>query len=108
MFRAVSTSFMPSVKAILSSSILAIGFQICFYMSLAGFACAWHYRHKLKSGLSAALGYVVWPAFSGAFMVFVAVYSIPTFDSFTIMMGVGGLLLGFLPLVLNRKRLPQS
>ncbi len=107
-FLLFSSSFMPSVKAILSSSILAIGFQICFYMSLAGFACAWHYRYKLKSGLSAALGYVVWPAFSGAFMVFVAVYSIPTFDSFTIMMGVGGLLLGFLPLVLNRKRLPQS
>ena len=99
-----SSSFMPSVKVILTSSILAIGFQICFYMSLTGFACAWHYRGQLKVSVGAALGYVIWPAFSGAFMVFVAIYSIPTFDSFTIMMGVGGLLLGFLPLAFNRKR----
>ena len=95
---------MPSVKVILTSSILAIGFQICFYMSLTGFACAWYYREQLKVSVGAALGYVIWPAFSGGFMVFVAIYSIPIFDSFTIMMGVGGLLLGFLPLAFNRKR----
>ena len=99
-----SSSFMPSVKAILTSSILAIGFQICFYMSLTGFACAWHYRQKLKAGFGSAMTYVIWPGFSGAFMVFVAIYSIPTFDAFTIMMGVGGLLLGFLPLAFSRKR----
>ena len=99
-----SSSFMPSVKAILTSSILAIGFQICFYMSLTGFACAWHYREKLRAGLGSAMVHVIWPGASGTFMVFVAIYSIPTFDSFTIMMGIGGLLLGFLPLVLNRKR----
>src|SRR3977135_1405939 len=45
-----SSSFMPTVKKILESSILAIGFQICFYMSLAGFACAWHYRKQLRGG----------------------------------------------------------
>ena len=99
-----SSSFMPSVKAILTSSILAIGFQICFYMSLTGFACAWHYRKKLNAGFGSAMAYVIWPGFSGAFMVFVAIYSIPTFDAFTIMMGVGGLLLGFLPLAFSRKR----
>lgn len=99
-----SSSFMPSVKAILTSSILAIGFQICFYMSLTGFACAWHYRERLNAGLGSAIVHVLWPGASGMFMVFVAIYSIPTFDSFTVMMGVGGLLLGFLPLVLNRKR----
>ena len=38
------SSFMPSVKKILEDSIKVIGFQICFYMSLACFACAWHYR----------------------------------------------------------------
>jgi hypothetical protein len=62
----------------------------------------------MKVSVGAALGYVIWPAFSGAFMVFVAIYSIPTFDSFTIMMGAGGLLLGFLPLAFNRKRSLQK
>ena len=49
------SSYMPSVKSILESSILAIGFQICFYMSLTGFACAWHYRAKFTSGVLAAI-----------------------------------------------------
>lgn len=99
-----TSSYMPSVKAILESSILAIGFQICFYMSLAGFACAWHYRNKLRSGMLNALSYVLWPALSGAFMVFIALYSIPTFDMLTNALGAGGLLLGFLPLLINERR----
>jgi amino acid transporter len=99
-----SSSYMPSVKKILESSILAIGFQICFYMSLAGFACAWHYRDKLKSGLYNATSYVFWPLFAALFMVFIAVYSIPTFDTITNIMGIGGILIGFVPLLLGELR----
>ncbi len=99
-----TSSYMPSVKTILESSILAIGFQICFYMSLAGFACAWHYRTKLRSGIAHAVSYVVWPCLSGAFMVFIALYSIPTFDTLTNLLGAGGLLVGFLPLLVNERR----
>jgi amino acid transporter len=95
-----SSSFMPSVKKILESSILAIGFQICFYMSLAGFACAWHYRFKLKKSIYSAISYVLWPLLSALFMVFIAVYSIPTFDQITIIMGIGGIVIGFVPLIL--------
>jgi amino acid transporter len=96
-----SSSYMPSVKQILESSILAIGFQICFYMSLAGFACAWHYRDKLKCGAYSAVSYVLWPLLAALFMVFIALYSIPTFDAVTNAMGIGGILLGFVPLVLG-------
>lgn len=99
-----SSSYMSSVKAILDSSILAIGFQICFYMSLAGFACAWHYRSKLKQGLNDAVSYVLWPLLAACFMVFIALYSIPTFDLITNVMGVGGLLIGFAPLLLGAWR----
>lgn len=98
-----TSSYMPSVKEILASSILAIGFQICFYMSLAGFACAWHYRLKLCCGVTQAITYVLWPLLSGVFMVFIAVYSIPTFDLITNLLGAGGLLIGFIPLFLNRR-----
>ena len=99
-----SSSYMPSVKQILESSILAIGFQICFYMSLAGFACAWHYREKLKCGACTAVSYVLWPLLAALFMVFIALYSIPTFDAVTITMGIGGILLGFVPLFLGGLR----
>lgn len=98
-----TSSYMPSVKEILASSILAIGFQICFYMSLAGFACAWHYRLKLRCGVTQAISHVLWPLLSGVFMVFIALYSIPTFDLITNLLGAGGLLIGFIPLLLNRR-----
>lgn len=98
------SSYMPSVKVILESSILAIGFQICFYMSLAGFACAWHYRDRLGRSISDAISYVVWPLLAAVFLVFIAFYSIPTFDLITNLMGLGGILIGAVPLVLGKKR----
>ena len=100
----LTSSYMPSVKAILESSILAIGFQICFYMSLAGFACAWHYRGYLRAGVGKGISYVLWPLLSGLFMVFIALYSIPSFDLLTNLLGGGGLLIGFIPLLLNERR----
>ncbi|GAO35587.1 membrane protein [Sulfuricella sp. T08] len=103
-----SSSYMPSVKKILESSILAIGFQICFYMGLAGFACAWHYRDKLKRGAYNAISYVLWPLLAALVMVFIALYSIPTFDTVTNVMGIGGLLVGFVPLFLGRLRRGNS
>jgi len=99
-----SASYMPSVQKILQSSILAIGFQICFYMSLAGFACAWHFRDKLKRGIYSAFSYVLWPLLAALFMVFIALYSVPTFDWITNIMGIGGILIGFVPLFLGRWR----
>ena len=99
-----SSSYMPSVKQILESSILAIGFQICFYMSLAGFACAWHYRNQLRRGAYNAVSYVLWPLLAALFMVFIALYSIPTFDAITNIMGIGGILIGFVPLLLGDLR----
>ncbi len=95
---------MPSVSAILESSILAIGIQICFYVSLAGFACAWHYRGLLGKGFRDSMTHVIWPFIGAAFMVFIGVYSIPTFDNITLAVGVGGLLLGALPLALSKMR----
>jgi amino acid transporter len=103
-----SASYMPSVQKILQSSILAIGFQICFYMSLAGFACAWHFRNKLKQGTYNAVSYVLWPLLAALFMVFIALYSIPTFDWITNVMGIGGILIGFVPLFLGRWRVNSA
>jgi amino acid transporter len=99
-----ASSYMPTVSLILQSSILAIGIQICFYMSLAGFACAWHYRKMLSGNILQSLTHVVWPFLSAAFMVFIGLYSIPTFDTITLAIGVGGLAIGAIPLLLGRMR----
>ena len=101
-----ASSYMPSVKDILDTSVAATCFQICFYMSMAGFACAWHFREKLSANsLKEKVSYVLWPFLSAAFMVFVAAYSaISSFDTLTNIIGIGGLALGFVPLTLSKQR----
>jgi hypothetical protein len=47
---------------------------------------------------------VWWPAASGVFLFFIALYSIPTFDAVTNVVGMGGIAIGLVPLVLNRWR----
>ena len=47
---------------------------------------------------------VVWPSFSAVFLIFVATYSIPTFDLATNLVGLGGIAVGVIPLLMNRKR----
>lgn len=98
------SSYLPTVSKILESSILAIGLQICFYMSLAGLASVWYYRGKLKGGVKDALTHVVWPGLATAFMIFIGVYGALEFDQLTMLVGVGGLALGFFPLLLGAMR----
>jgi amino acid transporter len=102
-----TSSYMPSVSAILAASIAAIGIQICFYMSLAGYACAWHYRKMLSTDFVGAISHVIWPFLGAAFMTFIGLYSIPTFDTVTLSVGVGGLVIGLLPLMMNWSRRTQ-
>ena len=96
------SSYMSSVSAVLNASVAAIGIQICFYMSLAGFACAWHYRNKFKGDIAGLITHVVWPFLAACFMVFIGIYSIPTFDTITLIVGIGGLTIGIIPWALGR------
>lgn len=97
------SSYFPTVNIIIKDSVSAIGFQVAFYYSLAGLACAWYYRHMWKT-LTELLGYIVWPVFSSLFLVFIAIYSIPTFDVVTNVVGMGGIAIGIVPYLLNYKR----
>lgn len=97
------SSYLPTINVILQDSITAIGFQICFYLGLTGLACAWYYRREATAGPLRALTHVFWPALSGLFLFFIALYSIPTFDVVTNVVGMGGIAIGAIPLYLNRK-----
>jgi amino acid permease len=46
----------------------------------------------------------IWPLASAAFLIFIAIYSIPTFDTTTKVVGIGGIVIGVIPLLLNRLR----
>ena len=99
------SSYFPSVNTIIKDSVNAIGFQVAFYYSLAGLACAWHYRHRALVSFRDCILLCLWPTLSAAFLIFIALYSIPTFDLTTNIVGIGGIAIGVIPLLLNRMRL---
>ena len=96
-------SFFPSINAIIKDSVNAIGFQVAFYYGLAGFACAWHYRRDALRSVFDAVFLVLWPLGSALFLWFIAAYSVPTFDWATNLIGLGGIAIGVVPLLLNRR-----
>lgn len=99
----LSSNF-TSINLIIKDSVNAIGFQVAFYYGLAGFACAWHFRSQAVKGLWPFIMLMLWPALSACFLVFVACYSIPTFDLVTVLIGIGGIVIGVVPMMLNRHR----
>jgi amino acid transporter len=99
----VLSSTLPTVNEIMKVSINAIGFQAAFYYGLASFACAWSARNALHDPAT-LVTLVLWPVGSALFLGFVALYSIPTFDAVTNVVGIGGIIVGLVPLLLNRLR----
>ena len=97
-------SYFPSINLIIEDSVKAIGFQVAFYYGLAGFACVWHFRKQAMQGLASFFILFLWPAASASFLVFIVCYSIPTFDVVTLLIGIGGIAIGVIPMMLNRLR----
>ncbi|HEY8102679.1 MAG TPA: APC family permease [Burkholderiaceae bacterium] len=102
------SSYFPTVNLIIKDSVNAIGFQVAFYYGLAGLACAWHYRKHALDSLHNMIFLILWPIISAAFLFFIAVYSVPTFDLTTNVVGLGGIIIGIIPLLLNRMRMRSS
>ncbi|HEY8102604.1 MAG TPA: APC family permease [Burkholderiaceae bacterium] len=99
------SSYFPTVNLIIKDSVNAIGFQVAFYYGLAGLACAWHYRKQAFASAHNFLFLIAWPVVSAAFLFFIAAYSVPTFDLTTNIVGLGGIAIGVVPFLLNRKRM---
>jgi hypothetical protein len=82
----------------------AIGFQVACYYSLAGVACMWHFRKAAFKSVDRLLLLFLWPSASAAFLTFIALCSIPTFDLTTNVVGLGGIAIGTVPRAINRAR----
>lgn len=102
----LSSNF-STVNLIIKDSVNAIGFQVACYYSLAGFACMWHFRKTALESADQFLFLFLWPATSASFLTFIAVYSIPTFDLTTNVVGLGGIAIGVVPWALNKVRTPR-
>jgi amino acid transporter len=97
-------SFLPTVNQIMRDAVNAIGFQAAFYYGLASFACAWGTGRSALRSPGKLIAQVLWPLASALFLAFVAIYSIPTFDLVTNVIGLGGIAVGLVPLFHNRWR----
>ncbi|MDR3492950.1 MAG: APC family permease [Gammaproteobacteria bacterium] len=101
------SSYIPTINHIIQISVNAIGFQVAFYYSLTGLACAWYFR-KMWKGFFELFIYIIWPVFSSLFLIFIALYSVKTFDMVTNIIGLGGIAIGAVPLYLSHKRRAAS
>lgn len=95
------SSHLVSVSTIIKASVNAIGFQVAFYYSLTGIACAWFYR-KIWHNIYELIGFVIWPMISAIFLIGIACLSISTFDLLTNIISIGGICLGIIPLLWRR------
>jgi amino acid transporter len=96
------SSYLPSLKIVVTDSVNAVGFQVAFYYGLAGFACVWYFRKAALTSLGNFILLLAWPLLGAGFCVFVAAYSAPTFDLTTNLMGSGSIAIGVVPYVWHR------
>ncbi|MFF9849372.1 APC family permease [Streptomyces litmocidini] len=88
-----------SVQRILSDAVAAIGLQIAFYYGLAGIAAVVAYKAVLfRSVRNLVLG-GLWPLLGSAFMFWAFVESLGELSTTALAIGLGGLLLGVVPLL---------
>lgn len=97
------SAFFPTVNQMILVSVNAIGFQVAFYYGLSSFACAWRFRRIACNNLKDFILLLCWPILSGIFLIFIFICSALTFDWTTTLLGIGGILIGAVPLILNKK-----
>jgi amino acid transporter len=78
---------------VLQDSILAVGIMIAFYYGMTGFACAWEFRHDLKTPRDLLMRLVI-PLLGGILLLGVFIeaciqYADPAYG-YTVFFGVGG------------------
>ncbi|MEU6983853.1 APC family permease [Streptomyces sp. NPDC046324] len=89
---------------ILSDAVSAIGLLIAFYYSLAGIAAVVAYRGMLLSSVRNFLVGGVWPLLGAAFMLWAFVESLGELSTTSRVIGLGGLLLGVVPMLVYWRR----
>ena len=96
--------FRAGIQTVIADSVNAVGFQVAFYYSLAGLACAWHFRKQALTGLGRCILLVAWPLLGVGFCLFIAVCNVPTYDVTTNVLAIGGIAIGIVPYLWSRSR----
>jgi amino acid transporter len=102
-------------SSVLEDAVVAIGFPICFYYGFTGFACALYYRKELFKSARNLLLLGLAPVLGGVILFGVGIYAAIYYGhaenvsskpiagiTLPLWMGVGGLVLGFVLMLLSR------
>ncbi|WP_308116538.1 hypothetical protein [Leifsonia poae] len=100
----IGSNFLGSIGEILNNAISSIGLQIAFYYALAGIAVVVAYRKIIFKSVKNFIFIGLWPALGALFMVWIFVVSIPSLDTIVVVIGIGALALGIVPMILFWKK----
>lgn len=95
----IGSNFLGSVGEILNNAISSIGLQIAFYYALAGIAVVVAYRRIIFSSVKNFIFIGLWPGLGALFMVWIFFVSIPSLETIVIIIGLGSLALGIVPII---------
>ncbi|MEU9995474.1 APC family permease [Streptomyces sp. NPDC050848] len=93
-----------SMSRILRDAVSAIGLLIAFYYALAGLAAVVAYRRMLLTSVRNFLIGGVWPLLGSAFMLWAFVESLGELSMTARIVGLGGLLVGVVPMLVYWRR----
>ena len=102
-------------ESVLSDSLTAIGFPICFYYGFTGVACAWYYRHELGKSAHNFLLLGLGPVIGGLMLFGIGGYAAVYYShaenveskailgiTLPLWMGIGGMILGVIVMIVSR------
>jgi amino acid transporter len=98
----IGSNYIGSLSTVLTDAIDAIGIQIAVYYGLAGLTVVVAYRKILFASVKNFLLIGLWPFAGAAFMFWILgeFVSTNTSDAVVLWVGLGGLAIGFIPLVI--------
>jgi amino acid transporter len=94
----VASQYVGSVSNILNDGYNAIAIQICIYYSLAGLSVVILYRRQLFKSVNNFIFIGLWPLLGAGFMGYLFVKSIPQLNHVELIVGLGSMALGFIPM----------
>jgi amino acid transporter len=112
---AITIALLLLSESVLSDSLTAIGFPICFYYGFTGVACTWYFRHELRKSTHNMLLMGIGPLLGGLMLFGIGikaafyyghtanVESAPILGiTLPLWMGIGGMILGAIIMLISR------